>query len=129
MEKPRDFGEKGNEFWEEVTSEFELSRAELRILEDACSEIQIIDELMNVWIREGRPTISLGSMKQETENALLISMRQHRQVLRQLLAALRLPDDEEDEQRDRPMSRTESARKAAQARWRRQRGLHRGAAS
>lgn len=110
---PSNLGAQARKLWKGVTDVYELRSDELRILEDACREVDLIERLEDGL--RGADLIVPGSMKQPTANPLIQEVRQHRATLKSLLGALKLPEDEA-----RPASdRSASARKAAEARWRR----------
>lgn len=99
--------------WREVTGTYELRADELRILEDACREVDLVERL-EVELSKAELVVK-GSMGQPVANPLVQEIRQHRQVVKGLLAALKLPDEDGSVSG----SRSSQARAAAQARWRR----------
>lgn len=107
----------GTALWESVTADYELLPHELRLLEDACREADLIARMDADWIERGRPMITRGSMGQEVAHPMLGEIRQHRTTLRLLLASLRLPDPTEETAELIPMTRSQAATKAASARW------------
>lgn len=117
----------GLTLWSATVADYELTPAEIRILEDAAREADLIAHLDREWIRLGRPLISLGSAKQEVAHPILMELRQHRGTLRQLLNNLRLPSATDsppsviplvDELGNpRKMTRSESGRYAASVRY------------
>jgi len=110
---PANLDERGAQFWRDVAGNFRLRPDELRTLEDACREIDLI-ERMNDKIRDVDLTVS-GSMGQLVANPLVQEVRQHRAILSRLLASLKLPD--ESGGAAAAATRSESARAAAVARW------------
>src|SRR5690606_30452504 len=124
---PAGLGPAGTQLWESVTAEYELGPAELRLLEDAAAEADLIEAMQEEWQALGRPMTALGSQKQVIAHPLLQELRQHRSALRQLILSMKLPQDDDSEEesllisapRKVPMSRTESAKIAAAARWKR----------
>src|SRR5690606_4877888 len=123
---PAGLGPAGTQLWESVTAEYELGPAELRLLEDAAAEAHLIEAMQNAWQDLGRPMTALGSQKQVIAHPLLQELRQHRSALRQLILSMKLPQDDDSEEDSllisaprKPMSRTESAKIAAAARWKR----------
>ncbi|MFG2596698.1 hypothetical protein [Streptomyces sp. NPDC048462] len=113
-EPPEGLGPQGMTLWQEIGEVFELRVDELRILGDACREVDLI-ERMHVALLDA-PLLVKGSMGQEVANPLVQELRQHRALVARLLSALKLPDDEEQEDTD-GRARSSQARKAALARW------------
>ncbi|MFF1336363.1 hypothetical protein ACFVYT_00330 [Streptomyces sp. NPDC058290] len=113
-EPPTGLGLQGSRLWAEITEENDLRVDELRILEDACREVDLV-ERMHVELLDARLVVK-GSMGQDVANPLVQELRQHRALVARLLAALKLQDDESGEARD-GQARTSQARKAALARW------------
>ena len=111
---PTKLGAKSRRLWRWATSTYELRGDELRLLEDACREVDLIERLEKELARGD--LVVAGSMGQPVTNPLLQELRQHRLVLRSLLGALHLPDEEST---PAASSRSSSAREAANARWRR----------
>jgi len=106
---PTGLGAKARKFWADVTSAFELRVDELRVLEDACREMALIDRMEKE--QHGSPLTAKGSMGQEVAAPLVQELRQHRSTLARLLLQLKLPDE------DGEVSRSASARELAMARW------------
>ena len=101
-------------FWRDILKEFTLGPAELRILEDAVREIDLIEKMEAEL--EGADLVVYGSRGQPVANPLAQEIRLHRGVLKQLLGALRLPDDDQDSWDG--LTASERARRASMARWR-----------
>lgn len=110
---PAKLGTEAKRIWDEVTTSYRLRPDELRVLEDACREVDLIERLETA-VRSGELMVR-GSQGQPVANPLVQEIRQHRQVVKSLLGSLKLPD-EDGRQAD---SRSASAREAANARWRR----------
>lgn len=110
---PAKLGTKARKVWTDINATYDLRADELRILEDACREIDLIERLEKELV--GAKLIVLGSMKQPVANPLVQEIRQHRGTLKSLFGALDLPDDPAEP----APSRSTSAREAAAARWRR----------
>ena len=92
---PRGLKTQGRKLWDELTNgDFEFNAAEYRILEDACREVDLIDRLEEELAQE--PTTVKGSMGQKVAHPHVSEIRQHRLALRNLIAALKLPEDVED---------------------------------
>ncbi|MFI1376885.1 hypothetical protein ACH4UY_33390 [Streptomyces longwoodensis] len=113
-EPPVELGRRGAELWQAVLTEHELRTDELRVLEDACREVDLI-ERMHAELQTA-PLVVKGSMGQDVANPLVQELRQHRALVARLLGALKL-SDEDGEDRDAQF-RTDRARKAALTRWR-----------
>ncbi|MCK9496749.1 MAG: hypothetical protein M0R75_14825 [Dehalococcoidia bacterium] len=103
---------KGRRFWQEVTGKYDLRIDELRILEDACREVDLIDRIEKALNARGAQLTVRGSQGQPVANPLIAEVRQHRTVLKSLLSSLKLPDEAADQEK-----RSTSAREAAMARW------------
>jgi hypothetical protein len=88
---------------------------ELRILEDACREADLIDGLAAEAM--GTASIVRGSQNQPVINPLISELRQHRATLASLLGKLKLPDIAEGSTRVGVGVRSVQAREAAQVRW------------
>lgn len=108
---PADLGPKAKKIWREITRDFELNIVELRILEDYCREVDLIERLQDAVAR-GQLTVS-GSMGQPVANELIKEIRQHRALLPRLVSALNLPAEEGDE----AGRATAGAREMARKRW------------
>lgn len=113
-EPPAGLGEQAAQLWRDIVDEQELRRDELRILEDACREVDLI-ERMHVELQTA-PLVVKGSMGQDVANPLVQELRQHRGLVARLLGSLKLRD-EETEARD-ALARQDQARRAAGVRWR-----------
>jgi len=113
---PKGLGLEARRLWRDTLKEFQLGPTELRLLEDACREIHLI-ELLETEL-EGADLVVRGSQGQPVANPLAQEVRLHRGVLRQLFTALRLPEVENVDSWD-GLSTSERGRRAALARWRR----------
>lgn len=109
---PTKLGKSGRAMWADVTGTYQLRPDELRLLEDACREMDLVDRL--VAELDKASLVVEGSMGQPVTNPLVQEIRQHRQVIKSLLAAIKLPDESGEQG-----SRSAQARDAAAARWRR----------
>lgn len=107
---PADLGDAGATLWRDIAEKWDLRPDELRILHDACSEADLIDDLAAE--AKHAPKMVKGSQGQDVINPMISELRQHRATLKSLLGALQLPDESGQES-----SRSVSARKAAQSRW------------
>jgi hypothetical protein len=113
---PTGLGPKSRKLWRAITGDYDLRVDELRVLEDACREIDLIDRL-ETELRDS-PLMVKGSMGQKVASPLVQELRQHRAVLARLLAQLKLPDDTSEQAGQTPeSSRSTAARTAATARW------------
>lgn len=108
---PNGLSSTSRKMWREIVSKYELRTDELRVLEDACREVDLIGLLEREL--DGAELIVKGSMGQPVANPMISELRQHRATLQRLLAALKLPDEGVS------ASRSAAAREAANARWRR----------
>ena len=108
---PPDLGEAGTKLFREIATSgaYELRPDELSILEEACSEKDLIAELEAE--RRGSPYMVKGSQGQDVINPMISDLRQHRMAFKSLLGALNLPDEAGE------TPRSVGARKAAQSRW------------
>lgn len=108
---PQGLGPKALEVWTEIAEGYDLRIDELRVLEDACREIDLIERLEEAL--KDADLIVTGSMGQPVASPLVQELRQHRGVLARLLGWLKLPDEEAPA----AGARSASARQAAMARW------------
>lgn len=106
---PTGLGAKARKFWVAAVSSFEFRIDELRVLEDACREMDLIDRMESE--QRDRPLIARGSQGQEVAAPLVQELRQHRTALARLLTQLRLPDEGGEQ------ARSSAARDLAMARW------------
>lgn len=108
---PVGLGPNGSALWVDVTSSFDLRADELRVLEAACFEADLIQVLQSAMVDE--PLTVIGSQKQTVINPMISELRQHRSTQAALLRQLHLPD----ENPSAAGVRSASARTAANARW------------
>lgn len=94
--------------------EYELDAHEVRLLVEICREIDIVERLEEAL--KDADLLVKGSMGQDVANPLIGEVRQHRTTINTLMKSLKLPEEEEQVA---AKSRSESARAAANARWRR----------
>lgn len=113
---PKGLGPVSRRFWRDILAAYELRPDEVRILTDACHEIDVIERIQ-ADLRDS-PLMVKGSMGQLVASPLVSEVRQHRAVLAGLLARLRLPDADEHA----AALRSTQARKAGHARWNNNRG-------
>lgn len=111
---PAGLGAKARSVWTGTVKEFELRADELRLLEDACREIDLIERLDKELARGD--LLVQGSMGQQVTNPLVGEIRQHRLALARLFNQLHLPDDDTA---DSPGRASAAARDLANRRHRR----------
>ncbi|GAA2567698.1 hypothetical protein [Pseudonocardia hydrocarbonoxydans] len=125
---PDDLGKSGIELWNSITDDYELRRDELEVLHAACRIRDQIDKLTEGIA--GQPLTVLGSQKNLVIHPLISERRYQEQALAGLLGKIKFHDSVETVTTtvitDGPMSRSESGRKAARARWDRAKGLTNG---
>lgn len=97
---PDGLSDAATELWEWVTGTFMLDEHEAALLREACRTVTTLDELAVVIAEDGATTA--GSRGQTVAHPALTEARQQRLALARLLAALRLP---EGEQEGRPQRR------------------------
>lgn len=126
-------GTKGADLWRSVVEMYELTPVELEILESACRTQVIIDQLEAGL--DGQPLTVPGANGRGIQtHPLFESISKQKGLLLRQISALKLPKPpEEDEglgelygidgERQRPMTRKESASHAARERWK----VHNGA--
>lgn len=91
MSVPDGLSERGSALWSATTRRYELREDELRVLEDACREADLIDRMDSALSASGM--MVSGSMGQDRVHPLVGEIRQHRTVLASLLRTLKLPDE------------------------------------
>jgi hypothetical protein len=95
-------GDAGQQLWDSVTADYELSAGEFEVLRQACFTADEIEWLRNTVIDSGEVVVK-GSTGQPRSNPAFASMAEHRRCLATLMAALNLPSPEErDGQGERP---------------------------
>jgi hypothetical protein len=107
---PAGFDAAGKRLWKQITGKWSLRADELRVLEDACHEADLIDVLQAGC--KGAPLYMRGAQGQQVVNPLFTEIRQHRTTLKLLMATLKLADDSGGES-----PRSVAARKAVAVRW------------
>ncbi|MBF6315036.1 hypothetical protein [Nocardia farcinica] len=103
----------GRKLWTDVVGKWELRPDELRVLREACREVDLIDALELALSKDA--LMIPGSMGQRVVNPLVTELRQHRATLAALLRQLKLPDADGNE--GEKELRSTAARAAANARW------------
>lgn len=106
---PTRLGTKARRMWNDITTAYELRADELRVLEDACREIDLIERMEAE--QRGLPLVVKGSQGQDVAAPLVQELRQHRATLARLLLQLKLPDEGGE------AARSSAARELAMARW------------
>ena len=106
--------------WDNVTGTYTLRPDELRVLEDACREADLIDRLQADIAKA--PLTVPGSMGQKVPHPSLQEIRQHRATLARMLKQLGLPDAPSEPAGGREGSTSDRARRTAHARWSRRSG-------
>ena len=89
---PKNMGTRGLKFWRDITAQYVLRPDELRLLEDACRTMSLIDKLEQ-GVAEN-PLYLTGSQGQQVINPAISELRQQRNSLKSILAALNIPDEE-----------------------------------
>lgn len=110
---PETLQQGGRALWVAVTEKYELRRDELRVLEDACHEADLVDTMAAALA--GGDLMITGSQGQQVVNPLVSELRQHRNTLAGLMRQLKLPEDGDAERE--AGERSTKARAAANARW------------
>ena len=110
---------KGRKLWNDVVKTYELRVDELRVLEEACRESDLVDELDAELAHRLKNNLGLttsGSTGQTVMHPLVGEIRAHRATLSRLLKDVGLPDDDAG---DAAGKRSAQARAAVNERWRR----------
>ena len=96
-EPPQGLSDAGQRLWQAIAADFELGEHELVLLREAAATADQIDQLQAVIVSEG-PMVD--SPQGRRTHPAVIETRQQRITLARLLAALRIPmEDEEDVER------------------------------
>lgn len=111
---PKGLAKGGSKLWRAIVRTGELGPDLLRVLEDACREADLIDDLEQSQI--GQPRTVPGSQKQLVIHPIISELRQHRTVLSALLRALDVPRPDRGEAENIHTIR-EAATSLARARW------------
>lgn len=114
VEAPAGLRVHGKALWAGVAGpgKYELRADELRVLEDAAREADLIAKLEDGLA--DAPLVVRGSQGQDVIHPLISEIRQHRATLAALLRQLKLPDADPESAAG---ERSTSARAAANARW------------
>lgn len=97
MTKPNDFAGGGSRLWDNVTEAHDLDAVQLVQLEEACRLKDRLDQLDRVLRGDGDVWVKItedrdGDISIKVDSAL-VEARQQATVFKQMLAALRLPDE------------------------------------
>jgi hypothetical protein len=114
---PKGLAKGGLILWRAIVRTGELRADHIRILQDACHEADLIDDLEQYLV--GQPRTVRGSQGQEVIHPVIGELRQHRSVLSTLLRALDLPKIDSSGSEAAHDVR-EAAISLARARWTRQ---------
>lgn len=99
MATPRGLGKRGRRLWDEITEAHELDPSQTITLEEACRCADRLDGLDDII--SGRGVLELMHFRLKNDDVqevtvtvdnVLAEARQQQNILKQLLAALRLPD-------------------------------------
>nr|DAJ25788.1 MAG TPA: terminase small subunit [Caudoviricetes sp.] len=107
-------GEAAEAFWRRVVVRWELRTDELRILQDACVQLALVDRLQ--YEADRSDVLIEGSRGQLRPNPIFDAVRQHRLALTNILKSLNIPESDEEEAA-RAERRHNKAVKAARTRW------------
>ncbi len=94
---PKGSGPSGRKLWRSVMGEYELDGHDELVLLQAVRCADLLDDLADA--ADGEPLTVANRFGELVTNPLLTEQRQQAIVLARLLAALRLPSDEEDARR------------------------------
>ena len=114
---PAKLGPKGRALWKsiaEAPEEYTLRADELRLLEDAAREADLIERLEDA--QRDEPLTAKGSMGQTVASPFVSELRQHRSTLASLMKQLQLPNTGAGAQQKRARV-SETNRANARARW------------
>ncbi len=117
--KPNGLGAEALQLWDDVTTTYQMRPDELRLLNDCCREIDLIERLQSS-LKPGGKNAALttrGSMGQTVANPLITEIRQHRTTLAALMKQLKLTDLAGAKGGEGESDTTVNARNAAIARW------------
>lgn len=93
----------GRKLWRSVTEEYELGEHELSILLEAARTVDALDALQNIVRDEGVTNTSPQGVR---AHPALVEARQQRVTLAKLVASLRIPMDDVEEQGRLPQKRS-----------------------
>jgi len=104
----------GKNLWVDVSGKYQLRADELRVLEDAAREADLVALMERERVKAGFKLIVRGSQGQDVINPLISELRQHRATLASLLRQLKLPDENPEAA---AAARSAEMRGVANARW------------
>jgi len=111
---PKGLADGGLILWRAIVKTGPLRPDHLRVLQDACREADLIDDLEQALI--GEPRTVLGSQRQMVIHPIIGELRQHRATLNTLLRSLDLPRVDQSGAESAHDAR-EAAISLARARW------------
>lgn len=85
----------GRKLWTSVTDEFDLAAHELTVLLQACRTVDSLDALEAIVREEGVTNVSPQGVR---AHPALVEARQQRVTLAKLVASLRIPLDDDQQQ-------------------------------
>jgi len=88
---PKDLQGRGRALWRSILEDYDLSRAELALLREACRTADELEALRSAVL--AAEVLTEGSTKQPVVNKVYDELRKHREALTRLLAAMDLPVD------------------------------------
>ena len=119
---PKGLKTAGRRFWREIHSEYEFpgSPEMFMLVEEAARTADVVARLQAI-VDNADTLRTTGSRGQDVAIPELDALRAYRAQFAALVKQLDLPpaddDDDDEDTRDTPMTRSESGRKAAAARW------------
>jgi hypothetical protein len=111
---PKGLAKGGLTLWRAIVRTGELRPDSLRVLQDACREADLIDDLEQSLV--GEPRTVTGSQGQVVIHPIISELRQHRATLSSLLRALDLPKVDQSGS-EKSHDAREAAISLARARW------------
>jgi len=93
----------GRKLWRSVTDDYELGEHELSILLEAGRTVDALDALQKIIANEGVTNVSPQGVR---AHPALVEARQQRVTLAKLLASLRIPLDDSNEDGRLPQQRS-----------------------
>jgi hypothetical protein len=110
---PKGLGPAGRRYWREMNELYEFDVEKLTLLTQAAREVDLIERLQE-QIDNDPTLIAKGSQGQPVSAPAVGAIKEHRALLVTITKALELPSVEGNDGR---MTRSESARYAANVRW------------
>ena len=110
---PKGLGPAGKRYWREMVEQYEFDVEKLALLRQAARTVDLLERLQEQI--DADPTlIARGSQGQPVSSPAVGAIKEHRALLVTITKALELPSEDTTEGR---MTRSESARYAANVRW------------